>query len=244
MKKKSSTDLVRIIGKDAFTDSLSISVEFGRPHFRVLKSIKGLIKRGKLTTGVVVSSWIDSTGRSNEMLILDERSAYIAMPFIGGEKSEAGQVLLVDSFLKARKELWRLRTNSQDPAWIEARTTGKIARLEETDEVKAFVAYATEHGSTHAEWYYKSITEGTYKALYMLEHGGKWKDLRAKLSVLQLTTLATAERIACKYLAEGVKLEMPYKDIYKYAIAKVSGFADIIGVSVVPNESPLKLVKE
>ena len=79
--------------------SLTIAVEFGRPHFRVLKSIKKLVDKGTLTTGVAVSSWTDTTGRNNTLYLLDERSALIAMPFIGGAKAEQGQTRLVDAYL-------------------------------------------------------------------------------------------------------------------------------------------------
>lgn len=79
--------------------SLKIAELFDRPHFRVLKSLKSLIGRGTLTTGVEVSSWIDSTGRSNDLYWLDERSSLIAMPFIGGAKAEEGQARLVDAYL-------------------------------------------------------------------------------------------------------------------------------------------------
>ena len=79
--------------------SLTIAEEFGRPHFRVLKSIKKLVDKGTLTTGVAVSSWTDTTGRNNTLYLLDERSALIAMPFIGGAKAEQGQTRLVDAYL-------------------------------------------------------------------------------------------------------------------------------------------------
>lgn len=119
-------ELVVIRNGKPFTNSLAISEEFKRPHFRVLKSIKRLVDKGKLTTGVVVSSWVDSTGRSNEMLILDERSALIAMPFIGGENAENGQIILVDSFLRARSELARIARQQADPEWRQIRDKTKV----------------------------------------------------------------------------------------------------------------------
>ena len=68
-KQDSLNALVEVRGEEIFTTSLIIAEQFGRPHFRVLKSIAGLQKRGSLTTGVVVSSWIDSTGRTNDMRV-------------------------------------------------------------------------------------------------------------------------------------------------------------------------------
>ena len=51
---------------------------------------------------VVVSDWIDSTGRRNELLLMDERSALIATPFIGGAKAEEVQECIVDAYLYYR----------------------------------------------------------------------------------------------------------------------------------------------
>lgn len=82
--------------------SLKLSELFERPHFRVVAAIKRLQSRGKLTTGVVVSAWVDSTGRSNELFLLSERSALIATPFIGGAKAEDAQCKIVDAYLYYR----------------------------------------------------------------------------------------------------------------------------------------------
>lgn len=49
--------------------------------------------------------YLDIQGKTQKMYVLDERSFLIAMPFIGGKKSEDGQVLLVDEFLRIRKLL-------------------------------------------------------------------------------------------------------------------------------------------
>ena len=83
--------------------SLKLSEMFERPHFRVLKAIKRLAERGRLTTPPVVSDWVDSTGRKNELLLLDERSALISAPFIGGAKAEEVQCRIVDAYLYYRQ---------------------------------------------------------------------------------------------------------------------------------------------
>ena len=115
--------------------------------------------------------------------------------------------------------------------------------LAETDVVKEFVEYATSQGSKSAKMYYINITKGTYAALFVLEHGGKWEGIRDCLSRLQLTTLSSAEQIALKALREAMEMDMHYKDAYKYAIGKVKGFAELIGVTKIPDEPSLKLVK-
>lgn len=132
-------------------------------------------------------------------------------------------------FIRREKQLRRLEKQQFNLEWQQARSEGKLTRREETDTIKAFIDYAKARGSTHADNYYMLITKGTYKALFILETETSWKGLRERLSEMQLTTLATAEQIAQKYMREGMEMNMPYKDIYKYCIAKVEAFADIFG---------------
>lgn len=95
-------NVIEIRNGKPMVSSLTLASMFERPHFRVLRSIKRLVNRGKLTTGAVVSSWLDSTGRSNELYLLDERSSLIAAPFIGGANAEDVQCRLVDAYLYYR----------------------------------------------------------------------------------------------------------------------------------------------
>lgn len=95
-------NVIELKNRQPMVSSLKLAELFARPHFRVLNAIKRLLDRGKLTTGVVVSDWTDSTGRKNELLWLDERSALIATPFIGGAKAEDVQERIVDAYLYYR----------------------------------------------------------------------------------------------------------------------------------------------
>jgi phage anti-repressor protein len=113
--------------------------------------------------------------------------------------------------------------------WLKAREKGKLARKVETDVIQTFIEYATDQGSLNARYYYTNLTKGTYQALFFLEKGGEWKGLRDHLSTLQLTQLSVSEWVAQKYIAEGMDLHMHYKDIYRYAIAKVEEMAAIMG---------------
>lgn len=117
----------------------------------------------------------------------------------------------------------------KDRAWLQARQDGKVVRREETDTIKLFVEYATKQGSTKASMYYMAITKGVYSALYVLEKGANWKAIRETLGTTDLQVLSTCEHVAQKYIKEGMDLEMHYKDIYRYAIAKVEEMARIIG---------------
>lgn len=96
-----NTELVTVENGVASTTSLAIAEQLDRAHKDVLKSLDKLAAR----RGFAPSSYIDDSGKANRMYVLNERQALIAMPFIGGLKSEEGQVALVDAFLALRKHV-------------------------------------------------------------------------------------------------------------------------------------------
>lgn len=105
--KKSKLPKIKLViahGKDLATTSLIVADLFGRPHKNVVRSLKSLSKRGKIGSLVSASfTYFDSQNREQTAYELSERDFLIAMPFIGGEKSEDGQVALVDEFLRLHK---------------------------------------------------------------------------------------------------------------------------------------------
>jgi len=98
------------------TDSLIIADQFERQHKNVLASLDGLIERGRIgQLDFKPTSYMDQWNRQQRMIELTERGALIAMPFIGGSKSEEGQVRLVDAFEATREELRRVKTEQPRP---------------------------------------------------------------------------------------------------------------------------------
>lgn len=91
-------------GKPA-TDSLTIAREFGRQHKNVLQSLDELIASGAISRlDFQPREYTDERGKKQRLVGLTERGALIAMPFIGGKNSRAGQVRLVDAFLALRDQ--------------------------------------------------------------------------------------------------------------------------------------------
>lgn len=129
--------------------------------------------------------------------------------------------------------------------WAIARQEGKLARAEVTDTIKDFITYAEAQGSKNARFYYANITKGTYKALFILEQGGGWKQAREYLTTFQLNQLATAEYLAQKTIAKYMDAGTHYKDIYKLAIDEVEKLATLLGKSAVTycNQPRLEEVK-
>ena len=88
------------------TDSLAISNEFASRHDNVLQKLDGLISDGTIgRLDFKESSYVNVQNKTQRMIELTERGALIAMPFIGGRNSRAGQVRLVNAFLILRDNL-------------------------------------------------------------------------------------------------------------------------------------------
>ena len=84
-------NIVFIKDNKLVTNSLVLADEFGRRHNNVMSSINGLIDRGRL--GVLDfkrTNYIDVQNKNRPLIELSERGFLIAMPFIGGVKSEQG----------------------------------------------------------------------------------------------------------------------------------------------------------
>ena len=118
------------------TDSLAISAEFASRHDNVLQKLDGLIADG--TVGRLdfkESSYVNEQNKKQRMIELTERGALIAMPFIGGRNSRAGQVRLVDAFMALRD---RLADEAGD--WADSRkkvSAGYTMMCDTVQEVRA-----------------------------------------------------------------------------------------------------------
>lgn len=226
--------IVRVEKDEIWTDSLVVASVFGRRHDNVLRSLDELINDGTLEHALDFEEMFvevivaNGASRPNRVVKLTERGFMIAMPFIGGAKSRAGQKRLVVAFEALRSELDALHKRHADLAWQTARSGGKQIRKSWAGGVEAFVSYAKTQGSQNAEKYYANITKMEYKALFLLD-GALGASFRDTLTTMQNIHLATAESIAEKALFEGVGAGMPYKDIYVFAKDKVVAFAALVG---------------
>ena len=101
--------IVKDLDGNLTVSSLVIAELFNRTHSNVLRSID---KVNTQLTDIKDESIIDfvkgkdSEGiRNTRTAFLSERQFLMVMPFLGGEKALAGQIRLVDEFMRLRKEL-------------------------------------------------------------------------------------------------------------------------------------------
>ena len=120
---------------------------------------------------------------------------------------------LVQAFLQAKDQLVLHEL---------ARIEGKAVRRTETDAIKSLVEYASAKGSSNANMYYANITRMTNNRLGI--EAGK----RDQLDHKTLQQIKVAETIVEMAIRDGLKAELPYKDIYKLCKDRVSSIVAVL----------------
>lgn len=105
----------------------------------------------------------------------------------------------------------------------EYRMKGKIIRRKETDSIKTLVQYAESKGSKSAGRYYGAVTKMTNKLL------GVETGTRDSLPTETLKQIAIVESVVDIAITDGVKAELPYKDIYTLAKERATLVIPAIG---------------
>lgn len=222
-------NLVEVNKDEIFCDSLVVSKKFGQKHAYTVRTIKKLIE-----------DISDLRVISNHPKVVEEERVYrgtkytaylMNRPFFSllamrmkGKKAIEWQLKFNNAFYEMEKRILQGQVNDSDSSWISSRSQGKIARKEETDAIKIFVEYATAQGSQSAKYYYKHITNATYKALGLMAQ--KDPKLRNSMSIYEVSQLLLAEKLAKDKLIEYMNLGRNYKDIYQSVKEDLIKFSD------------------
>lgn len=227
--------VVTIVERKTVTTSLNVAEVFGKRHKNVIQAIENLgVSEAFARPNFQPSEYTDPTGRKLPMFNLTRDGFTMLVMGFTGEKAMKFKEAYIDAFNKMEKRIYQRVTPPQDAQWIEARSLGKVLRVQETSVIQKFVDYATAQGSKNAKKYYMAISKMENAALFFLEQ--KFTNLRDVLDLNQLMTVASADRIVSKALADGMKAEMNYKDIYVMAKENVVSFADMTGKTFIPAE--------
>ena len=132
---------------------------------------------------------------------------------ISTKKAHSKKLAFIRAFNEMEKRLLSLNENSKDNEWLRVRGQSKELRLQQTDVIKEFVEYATNQGSKSAKFYYKHVTNATYKALDLIQH--KKPKLRDTLDCMELSQLMVAENIAKKSIKKHMNNNEHYKVVYE-----------------------------
>lgn len=212
-------ELVEVKRNEVFCDSHLVAKKFGFKHHYVvdrINRVEAIISSVKGVTGCYPKcSTEEREYRGNKYtayLMNRDFFSFLVMRF-KGKKAIKWQLEFIAAFNAMENRILVADKNATDPQWLGQREQGKIARLEETDVIKEFVDYATEQGSKSAIFYYKHITNATYKALGLMVQ--RKPRLRDTMNLYEISELLLAERLAKNSLEKYMNLGRHYKDIYE-----------------------------
>lgn len=225
---------------ELFTTSIDVADKFGKQHAHVLRSVRAILENDAELNGsdfglvnFKETSYLDEKNERRPMYEMTRSGFSILAMGFTGKKALQWKIKYEQAFSKMETAL----LNQKNLSWQANRQQGKLSRLEETDTIKLFTEYAANQGSTKPHYYYKHLTNATYKALFIVtdKFPGSFRNL---LDNSQLSFLATAEIVAGKALQDGMSQGLFYKDIYLLAKARLEALAATIGQTKVITGSP------
>lgn len=206
-----------------------VAKKFGKRHAEVVRVIENLINdiaKLRVISNHPKTSKQISKYRGNTFTYYEmdrEFFSLLAMRF-KGKKAFEWQVRFNKAFYEMEKRLILLQSNQQSEMWLAQRKQAKLIRREETDVIKQFVEYATNQGSTKAQFYYKHITVAVYKCLGLIQY--QRPKLRETLDLMQTNQLIMAEMVARKSLVDRMAEGEYYKTIFTLVKQDLEQFAD------------------
>ena len=213
-------ELVEVKKDDIFCDSLMVARKFGQKHANVVVTIKKLLSDlEKLRVGSndpkqlnIILEERNYRGRDYTAYLMNRQFFSLLSMRFRGTKALEWQIKFNSAFYEMEKHILQSELNKSDAGFLKIREQGKIARKQETSVIKDFVDYATNQGSSSAKFYYKHITNATYKALGLMTQ--RKPKLRDSLNIYEVSELLLAERLAQNSLKKYMDLDRNYKDIY------------------------------
>jgi len=210
-------NLVEIYEREITCDSQTVAKKFGYKHNELMRVINNLVSDLDELRGISNLPFFEEIEKEyrgtkfKAYVMSREFFSLLSMRF-RGQKALEWQMKFNTAFYDMEKALLKASENSGDHEWLKVRTQSKQMRLQQTDVIKDFVAYATSQGSKSAKFYYKHITNATYKALGLIQH--KRPKLKDTLDCMELSQLMVAENVAKKSLRKYMDANEDYKSIF------------------------------
>jgi len=214
-----------IVTNKLTTTSLIVADHFGKIHRDVIRAIENLGCSDEFSLrNFAHSDFTNSRGKTYRgYTITRDGFAMLAMGFTG-KKAMEWKEKFISAFNEMERRLLQAEANNDDPQWITQRKQSKLGRRLETDVIQQFVDYATGQGSENAKFYYKHITNASYKALGLIQH--KQPKLRDTLDWMELSWLTSAEWVAKQSILKHMAAKEHYKTIFVLVRQDIERFAD------------------
>lgn len=234
-----TTQLVVADGGAALTDSQIIAKALGLKHAYVMRVVNSFFedypdlrviqdhpKKAELGAEYIRIEPRSYRGAAFQAAVMNREAFTLLFTRFETPKARQLQRDFNRAFYEMERRLASVAANADDLNWVGQRRTAVIARRHETEVIQRFVQYATEQGSKHAEFYYKHITNATYKAIGLLVQ--RKPKLRDALSIYELSQLMLLEYLAMTKLEEYMNLGRNYKDIYESVASDLLSYGESI----------------
>jgi len=211
-----------------FCDSNMIAIKFGVKHADVVRKMKTLIPKLEdfRVAAFYPKYWVEERNYrgKNYTAYLMNRDCFMVLGMrFDTKRSRKWQGQFIAAFNVLENQVLIADKNATDTKWLDHRKLLTDGRKKETDVIKEFVEYATFQGSTKANFYYKHITNATYRALgLMIQKNPK---LRDTMNLYEISELLLAERVAQSALKKYMALKRDYHDIYESVKEDLEAFA-------------------
>ena len=226
--------LVEITGNQAFVTSRVIAEGCHTQHDSVRRLIRNhMADIADINALDLKSRQYKTPGMTGTEYLLDEVQATFLLTLMRNDKGKGVVVAfkkrLTQDFFRQRDIISELIARQKDPTWIDTRQKGIATYHQKTNTIADFVEYADWEGSSSPNMYYLLLAKMENKALFIFEQ--KYKNLREVLTIRQLMLVSAADVVIEKALQEGMSKELPYKECFQLARARVFAFVELIGKS-------------
>lgn len=225
--------LVSVERNDIVTDSQIIARALSMKHNKVMHIVDNFLMdypdlRGNQKLPKT-SEWIrleerHYRGKDFLVAVMNRECFSLLVMRFETKKAREMQRAFNQAFYSMEKALLKAQLNQTNQGWLIARHQAKEARRLETDVIKEFVDYATAQGSAKAHFYYKHITDATYKCLQLVQD--KKPKLRETLDAMELSLLVAAEGVAQRSLKHHMATGEHYKVIFELVKDDIEKFAN------------------
>jgi len=229
--------LVEFVGGEIVTDSQSVARKLGIKHAYAMEIVETVfedypdlrvvhllpLNSNKTPEYCKIEPRI-YRGQEFKVAIMNREFYTLLIMRFRSPKAREAQRAFNAAFYEMERRLLQAEANEGNQEWLTQRNQSKLGRRLETDIIQQFVDYATSQGSENAKFYYKHITNASYKALGLIQH--KQPKLRDTLDWMELSWLTSAEWVARQSLMKHMVAKEHYKAIFVLVKQDIEKFAE------------------
>lgn len=233
MKNK---EVITDINNIPITTTLMVADKFGKRHDNVLRDVKNLdIPRKIHRLNFEEISYTDSYGRKQPYFEMTKDGFMLLVMGFHGKSAMKWKLKFISLFNKMEQKLLQIAAKQQSK-WLDARQAGILSRRKETDQIKLFNLYAEKQGCLkyYDSQHYVECTKVVYEKMFIIN--GPVKDVRKRMTPIQLRNLDVAENALQHQLEVCMEKGMHYDDIYEFLEEKLEGLAEFIGITTINNQ--------